>query len=91
MGLLWMLGFLIFEVVAVMFYLDIRQWWIYGTLGVVLSQTLIILYWNDTKFGTIVNILILFVILMDFGTWHFRKNFLMDVNTSTPTSMVWKK
>jgi hypothetical protein len=34
-------------------------WWAAGLLAVVISQALIIMNWQDAKFGTIANIIIL--------------------------------
>ncbi len=71
-GLAWLITFLLFEVVAVMVFYDLKQWWIYGSIAVIISQLLIIRYWHDTKFGTLVNIVILFIIVVDFGSWHWQ-------------------
>ena len=43
-----------------------------AVIGIILSQALIILYWQDAKFGTIANIFILFACILSFGTWSFN-------------------
>lgn len=86
-GLLWLAAFILFAVVAVMYYSGFRQWWIYGSVAVVISQVLIIMHWNDAKFGTIVNIIILFVVVVDYGAWHFRNNFIKQANEELHSSV----
>lgn len=75
LGLAWLLGFLLFEITAVMLLMGNQQWWIPGIIGVLVSQALIIRFWEDKKYGTLVNIVILFVIVVDFGSAQFRKSF----------------
>lgn len=82
MGLLWLLTFILFEAVALMMFYNYKQWWIIGSIAVVISQFLIIWYWHDAKWGTFVNIVILFVIVVDFGSWHFRRTFNREVATN---------
>ncbi|HLN53311.1 MAG TPA: hypothetical protein VK212_06345 [Lentimicrobium sp.] len=74
-GLLWLLSFILFELAAIMHYNDNQQWWIIGSIAVVLSQILIVLHWKDTKFGTIPNIIIIYVLIIDYGIWHFSNSF----------------
>lgn len=87
MGILWLAAFVFFEVVAVLFYLNYRQWWIFGSLAVVLSQFLIIYYWHDAKFGTLVNIVVIFVIILDYGAWHYKSRFIEEVNKGLHSSV----
>lgn len=71
MGILWMITALLFEIVAVMVFNHNKEWWILGSIAVVLSQILIIRYWHDTKFGTIINLIVAAVIIVDYGSWTF--------------------
>lgn len=71
MGILWLLVGILFEIVTLMVFNHNQQWWILGSVTVLLSQFLIISHWHDTKFGTIINIIIIAVIIIEFGSWHF--------------------
>lgn len=74
MGILWIITALLFEIVAVLVFNHNKQWWVIGSIAIILSQFLIIRYWSDTKFGTIINIIISAVIVVDFASWSFNVN-----------------
>lgn len=69
-GILWLLAMVLFEGMAVMLIMDYKLWWLLGLVAVTVSQILIIKSWQDSKFGTLVNILIFFTIIIDIGVWH---------------------
>lgn len=52
-----------------------KQWWLMALAGLIISQGLIIANWRQTRYGTIVNIVVLVAIMIDFGTWHFDWRF----------------
>lgn len=62
-GLLWLLTSLLFLTALILFSVHYVLWWIIVVLAVFISQTLIILSWHDAKFGTIVNLIILLVVI----------------------------
>ena len=76
LGLLWLLTSLILVSAGTMLFLKNPIWWLIAIIGVLLSQVLIIVFWNDCLYGTIPNILILIVSL--FGLAHF--NFEKKIN-----------
>lgn len=88
MGLLWLAAFILFAIVAGMFFYNYKEWWIFGAIAVVLSQYVIIRTWDDSKFGTIVNIVVLLVIIIDYGAWHFRNSFFKEVNEGIHSSVI---
>lgn len=47
-----------------------------------ISQGLIIIFWQDAKLGTIANVIILVVSLIGFGTWSYYRKYQNDVKTS---------
>jgi hypothetical protein len=71
-GALWLLSTLLLLAYASMFLFGFRYGWLVGAAAVVLSQVLIIMYWNDAKFGTIPNIVILLVVLVSYGHYAFN-------------------
>jgi hypothetical protein len=59
-GAIWLLAaLLLFVVTASLFHFEKDCWWMIAVPAIVVSQTLIILYWGDAKFGTVANIIIL--------------------------------
>ncbi len=72
LGILWLVATLMFLFSVVLFLVK-KDWWLVITLiSVIISQFLIIVYWKDTKVGTIANILILFVGLSAYGNFKFN-------------------
>lgn len=71
-GSIWLVTFIMFMVVAIQF-LTNKKWIYLAFIAVIVSQILIILYWNDAKFGTIVNIIILLVSISAFATDRFDR------------------
>lgn len=58
-GALWLVCTILLAMAAVYFLLEYSFWPILAILGALLSQLLITLNWEDAKYGTILNILIL--------------------------------
>ncbi|HET9058069.1 MAG TPA: hypothetical protein VFN30_14585 [Chitinophagaceae bacterium] len=60
-GGIWLLACILFMITVIGFFLG-KYWWpVLATFAVVVSQVMIFLSWKDAKFGTVVNIIILFV------------------------------
>jgi len=78
-GIVWLITTLIFLVAGTSFVLKKDLWWVVAIVGVLLSQILIILFWQDAKFGTIANIIILLVVVPAWAAWHFEKQYKRDV------------
>ncbi|MGQ9644807.1 MAG: DUF6544 family protein, partial [Ignavibacterium sp.] len=78
-GMLWLIAFLLLAASAIQFILDKDIWWIAAVIGIILSQILIILYWQDAKFGTIPNIIILLVAIASFADWSFNSNVNVEI------------
>ena len=72
-GIVWLLSFVLFAITIVLINAQSNDWWIIGIIGVVLSQFLIIHYWSDAKFGTILNLIILVSIVLAYSTSSFKK------------------
>jgi len=81
MGVMWLIVFIFFITVAILFFLGNAYWWIVGFVAIVISQVLIIIYWQDAKFGTVANLIILIVIISDYGLWGYHYKFEKDVKT----------
>lgn len=73
LGILWLLCTILFLAVFVLMILN-RSWWpFFAIAAVLLSQTLILIFWQDAKFATILNIVILLVSIPALGEYHFEK------------------
>lgn len=72
-GIIWLLTSLLFATALVLLILQSNYWWIFGFLGVIVSQILIFNYWSDAKFGSIANLIILVSVLISFAGIRFQK------------------
>ena len=71
-GLFWLLSGILFLLAAKQFMQN--NVWFYTTIvAIIISQVLIFLYWRDAKFGSIINLIILFVSLSVLMTVQFNK------------------
>jgi hypothetical protein len=79
-GLVWLLACFVLLASAVTYYMDKDWYWIAATTGLIVSQTLIVLYWRDAKWGTLLNVILLCFIVFAFGQFHFSKRVSKEVN-----------
>lgn len=63
-GLFWLIATVLFILTAILILYGTTFWWLGAIAAVVISQALIFAYWNDAKFGTVLNILIVILILV---------------------------
>ncbi len=56
-GIFWLIALILFFAAAIQLISNYNLWWITALAAVILSQVLIILFWQDAKFGTIANIM----------------------------------
>lgn len=80
MGLLWLLAAIILLIFGVLNIINSEYAWPAGFLAVAISQMLIVLFWKDARFGTIINFLILFVAFGLYGDFSFQKMNRHEVN-----------
>ena len=86
MGILWLIALILFLAAAIQLISNHDLWWITALAAVILSQVLIILFWQDAKFGTIANIIILLSVIAGYGFWSFENIFNNDVAVRLETS-----
>ncbi|MFW6104862.1 MAG: hypothetical protein ACOC6I_03375 [Candidatus Bipolaricaulota bacterium] len=72
-GVIWAITSGLFVLSAVLFGARISWWWIIGLIALIPSQALIAGSWQDAKFGTILNVVILVGIILGFGAWNFDR------------------
>jgi hypothetical protein len=72
-GLLWLTA-CVLMIAASYLYFQKKEWyWIPSLVGLVISQILIILYWHDAKYGTIVNIILACITILGAGFMNYNK------------------
>jgi len=86
MGILWLIALILLFAVAIQLVSNHDLWWITALAAVILSEVLIILFWQDAKFGTIANIIILLAVIAGYGFWSFENIFKSDLAVSLETS-----
>jgi len=62
-GLLWLAAALTLLTAGILRFLNLEHWWMAALIGVVLSQILIFVFWQDARFGTIPNVIIMIVLI----------------------------
>ncbi|WP_297090464.1 DUF6544 family protein [uncultured Draconibacterium sp.] len=72
-GIMWLLGVLLFILVSVMYILKSEFWWLAGFIAIFISQILIILFWQEAKLGIIPNIIILLACIVACSNFYFNQ------------------
>jgi len=78
MGLLWLLGTVLFLLYAFFKFTESKHAWLIGLLAVIVSQCLIVYFWKDAKFGTLPNVIILLAVLVSYGEHAFHQSNLRE-------------
>jgi hypothetical protein len=78
-GLWWLFACLLLITTSILYLIENQYWWLLGMIGALLSQILIMYFWNETRFGTIPNLLILIASLIGFANWNFEDTYVKDV------------
>jgi hypothetical protein len=71
-GLLWLLAFVLLAQASIALAFNHSFWWLSALAGAVLSQVLIVMYWQMSKFGSIANIVIILSALLAFVNLEFK-------------------
>lgn len=93
-GILWLVSALLFITTAILFYLKKEYWWVLSLSAILISQYLIFKNWDEAKFGTIANVIILMATVAGFLTLSFSNRYKNEVKAnlkqaaSVPASML---
>ena len=79
LGMVWLLTTLAMLLVAAAILLGHKWWWVLALGAVTLSQILILGQWQDAKFGTFLNMIILIAAIIGFAEWKFYDTYNKDV------------
>ncbi len=93
-GMLWLLACLLFLVTSIALLDSWAVWWMFSMAAISLSQFLIFRFWQDAKFGTIANVIILLITIPAVGKYQFYKMVQKETvelkgKLSTPPPMVY--
>lgn len=91
MGIFWLAAVILFLAAAIQIISNQDLWWITALAAVILSQILIILFWQDAKFGTIANFIVLLSVIAGYGFWSFERNFKEDFNNCLKRDSYFQK
>lgn len=74
-GLLWGMVGLFFMLAAIGVLRHGDRWWSWALPAVMLSQVLIVLHWQDARFGTLANVLVLLAVILGVAVAQFRREY----------------
>ena len=96
-GIIWLAICIIFVLCGLGFLLR-KEWWMtLGAIGVIISQLMVILFWQDAKAGTIANLIIAVGIVFSCGALVFSKQVssevkkIQDANAGAPARTVTRE
>ncbi len=72
-GILWLIGFVLFGLTLFLLIRNNVYWWSVGIVAIIVSQSLIFLFWQDAKFGSLPNIIILLVCIVGWSYFSFTQ------------------
>jgi len=79
MGVWWLFITLLLIATALIYLLQNEYWWPIGLVGAILSQLLIIGYWQDAKYGSIANVIIIALAIPAWAQWQFENQYKREV------------
>ena len=78
-GIIWLLTSVLFLATIGLMIFNV-DWWIYpAVVAIITSQILIISTWKDSKNGTIINVILLVMILLQWGKTEFEEQYRAEV------------
>ncbi len=80
-GIVWLFVAVLFTLLALLIFIKNPYWSVFALIAIVCSQVLILISWQDSKYGTIANALILVVAIAGIAQLKFRNNYYNDVQT----------
>lgn len=86
-GVFWLLASFLFITSVTLKVFDINYWWICVLVALLLSQVLIFTAWHDAKYGTILNLIFLIIIIPFGAASQFESKFKNDVEDQLAKSL----
>lgn len=89
-GQLWLLACLLFLAAVFSLLNGKKWWWMPGLFAVLISQVIIVIYWKEAHWGTLVNLLAMAILVPAYGSWRFSgmvnkeiRDFISTTNNTT--------
>lgn len=82
LGMLFLVTSILFILALILFLFKSNLWFIVAVVALITSQILIIIFWQDAKYGTLANIIILMAVVVAFASWNFKNAYENDVETA---------
>lgn len=79
-GYSWLLAGLLFMTGAILYLLRNDLFWAPTAVALLISQALIIIYWDEARYGTAINVMILMVVIHGVGVARFNSHVNADVD-----------
>lgn len=82
-GVMWLITAMLWLTSTFLYLLKRDYFWKVALLSLIISQILIVVYWPFTKFGTIMNVLVLGVVILNIARINFNRNVNREWNRLT--------
>ncbi|WP_211171183.1 DUF6544 family protein [Bacillus sp. DNRA2] len=79
-GVFWLICALLFLISGILVLLRKAWVWMPASIVSIASQILILIVWNDAKFGTIPNVIILIFALFTYASWKFNSQIDQEID-----------
>src|SRR6185369_11935742 len=78
-GVCWLITSLLFILSSILFYTKWDFYWVVLLPAFIFSQILIVIYWPLAKYGTMVNLIVLVVIVVAIGSYSFDQKVTREI------------
>lgn len=78
-GIYWLIAAIFFLITTLLLLFKSNYWWLFGFLSVLISQIIIIVFWKEAKFGTMLNLIIWLACMFAYGNFSFSKQVKEEV------------
>lgn len=79
-GIIWFFTCLIFIAALIQYLVKNDYWWFTAIIAILASQALVIIFWQDAKFGTIPNVIILIVSIVAVAEFSFDRKVSREID-----------
>lgn len=72
-GMFWLFTGILFMATAAFYLTRWESYWLFAAIAILMSQTLIIIYWQDARYGTFINVAIVIALVFTAPAMAFEK------------------
>ena len=85
-GVFWLLCGIAFLILILLKIYDFEYFWLVLVASTLISQILIVIYWRDARYGTLVNLILLLIGIAGYFEWQFQKNISQEIKENIGTT-----